>query len=156
MAKKKVCGLCNEGTWKRSELHYTRTVADVEFTATLPCETCTHCKESAIAVQTLEAWELAVAQQLGDLKIRTGDAFRFMRKSLGLSGVALANLLGVASETVSRWENVAPDSHAFVLLTSMVSDRIAGTSATLDRLRAPDARSVLEPVQVTLPRLKAS
>lgn len=104
----------------------------------------------------MKAWELGVAQQLGDLAIRTGDAFRFMRKSLGLSGVALANLLGVAAETVSRWENVAPDAHAFVLLTTMVADRIAGTSATRDRLRATGGTRPLEPVAVTLPRLKAS
>ncbi len=156
MAKKKTCAICGEGVWKPAKVAHVATVAGIKFTATVPGERCTHCNETAITAQTMEAWELAVAQRLGDLRIRTGEAFRFMRKAMGLSGVALAMLLDVSPETVSRWENAAPDPHAFVLLTALVSDHIAGTSATLDRLAPPAGNQPREPVAVTLPRLKAS
>ncbi len=35
----------------------------------------------------------------------TGEEFRFLRKSMGMSAKELAKLLGVTTVTISRWEN---------------------------------------------------
>jgi transcriptional regulator with XRE-family HTH domain len=35
----------------------------------------------------------------------TKDEIRFLRKYLGYSGVDFAKVIGVAAETISRWEN---------------------------------------------------
>jgi transcriptional regulator with XRE-family HTH domain len=61
-----------------------------------------------------------------------------MRKALGLRAADLAGLLGVAAETVSRWETGQRDVDrgALALVGGLVVDRLEGSTATLDRLRA--------------------
>jgi transcriptional regulator with XRE-family HTH domain len=61
-----------------------------------------------------------------------------MRKAIGLSATALAELLDVSMETVSRWEHGTRDAPlpAVAALGAMVLDHAAGSSATADRLRA--------------------
>jgi transcriptional regulator with XRE-family HTH domain len=68
----------------------------------------------------------------------TGEAFRFMRKVLGIPAIELAELLDVAPETVSRWENgkLPIERRALALLASMVLDRVEGVTTTLERLRS--------------------
>lgn len=87
-------------------------------------------------VAELGHFELAVAEKLAGLGIRTGEAFKFMRKALGLRAVDLAELLDVAAETVSRWETGEPEARAFALLGSIVAERLRGQEETVDRLRA--------------------
>jgi transcriptional regulator with XRE-family HTH domain len=61
-----------------------------------------------------------------------------LRSVLNLKAKAFAELVGVSPETVSRWENRVRsiDAAAWAHLCSMVLDKAAGTSTTLDRLRA--------------------
>ncbi len=61
-----------------------------------------------------------------------------MRKVLGFRAEDLAGLLDVTEGTVSRWENdhARVDRAAWATLAAMVSERLAGQSSTLDRLRA--------------------
>ncbi len=61
-----------------------------------------------------------------------------MRKVLGLRATDLGDLLDIAPETISRWENgaIPVEARAFVLLGALVTDRINGRTDTADRLHA--------------------
>jgi DNA-binding XRE family transcriptional regulator len=61
-----------------------------------------------------------------------------MRKAIGLSATALAELLDVSMETVSRWEHGGRDAPlpAVAALGAMVIDYADGSTTTADRLRA--------------------
>jgi putative zinc finger/helix-turn-helix YgiT family protein len=138
----KQCAMCHGRTFKRGSAELRRTVDGVTFEAKLPASTCKGCGEAHFDAAALERFELGVAAELARLGRCTPPAFRFMRKALGLSGVALAELLGVEPETISRWENGARalDRSAFALLGGLVAERIEGrddTRARLEALRKP-------------------
>lgn len=66
---------------------------------------CAGCGVSEVAIPALEGLHRAVASALFTKAARlTGGEIRFLRKQLGWSGGELAEHLGVARETVSRWE----------------------------------------------------
>ncbi len=113
-------------------------IAGLSFVGSLPAARCTACEEVAFEYADLERFDLEVARALVDHGVRSPEAFRFVRKALGMRGADAAELLGVSAETVSRWENgkLRPDTNAIAVLGSLVADRLAGSSATLDRLRA--------------------
>jgi transcriptional regulator with XRE-family HTH domain len=73
---------------------------------------------------------------------------------LGLRAADLAELLDVAAETVSRWENAqrTVDRPAWVALSAMVLDRIEGGTRTLDRLRTLRSRTPLPKLVRLVPR----
>ncbi len=119
----------------------------------VPATRCSSCGESFMAAADLQRAELQVGAELADRGIREGAAFRFMRKALGLRAVDLAGLLDVTAETVSHWENdhTAADSGAWAALAAMISDRLAGKTTTIDRLRATkEPRRTSGPVQLRL------
>jgi putative zinc finger/helix-turn-helix YgiT family protein len=69
---------------------------------------CPRCGNFEIAIPQLEELHRLLARVLIEKSTRfTGDEVRFLRKSLGWSGADLAKHMGVAGETVSRWENDA-------------------------------------------------
>ena len=82
--------------------------------------------------------ELAVAREFADVGVDTGEAFRRMRKALGLRATDLAQLLDLTPETISHWETgkVVINRAAFVALGAMVQDAIDGRTTTRDRLAA--------------------
>jgi DNA-binding transcriptional regulator YiaG len=110
-------------------------VSGIRFAGELAAKLCDACNEALLSAAELERFELAVAERLAALGVRTGESFKFMRKALGLRAVDLAALLDVASETVSHWETGKPEARAFALLGSMVMDRLAGSERTVDSLR---------------------
>lgn len=114
-----------------------RKVAGQTFTAELPAEGCKACSETYVDASALEAYELAIARALATSGANSGEAFRFQRKALGLRASDLAELLGVAAETMSRWETGQREVNrgALVTLGSLVLDRCEGRATTLDRLR---------------------
>jgi DNA-binding transcriptional regulator YiaG len=83
-------------------------------------------------------FDLAVAGKLARAGITDGEAIKFMRKAVGLSAVALAELLDTSPETVSRWERGVSrmDRAAFAILAGIVLEKADHRSETLDRLRA--------------------
>jgi putative zinc finger/helix-turn-helix YgiT family protein len=115
-----------------------RKVAGHTFTAELAAEQCKVCGETYVDAADIEAFELAIARALAQSGASNGEAFRFMRKALGFTAVELGDLLGVAAETISRWETGQRDVDrgALVAVGSLVLDRIEGRTATIDRLRA--------------------
>lgn len=136
------CPLCGERRLRRGFTDRAIAVGRVAFVARLRAERCSACGEALVADADLERFELHAAQWLASVGVATPEAFRFMRKALGLRLVDLAELLGVRLETVSRWETGAiPVEHrAVALLGAMVADRLEGkqdTRARLEALRSP-------------------
>jgi len=72
----------------------------------------------------------------------TGDEVRFLRKSLGWSGSDFAKHMGVAEETVSRWENDAAPigPQADRLLRFLVAQGRLTTSYPTERLTKIDLK----------------
>ena len=69
---------------------------------------CPRCGNYEISIPNLEALHRLLARVLIEKSTRfTGDEVRFLRKSVGWSGADFAKHMGVAVETVSRWENDA-------------------------------------------------
>jgi putative zinc finger/helix-turn-helix YgiT family protein len=69
---------------------------------------CLRCGSYEISIPRLEELHRLLAKVLIEKPTRlTGDEVRFLRKSLGWSGSDFAKHMGVAGETVSRWENDA-------------------------------------------------
>lgn len=101
---------------------------------------CTRCREIHVPPSLVREFELAVACELADHGVRTGEAVRHMRKVLGLRAADMARLLDVTPETISHWETgKARISRAtFVVLGAMVHDACDGRSSTRERLAALD------------------
>ena len=75
------------------------TLADVEVAR------CATCGEFEVTIPNIEGLHRAIALAICNRKERlTPEEVRFLRKYLGLSGVDFAEILGVAAESVSRWE----------------------------------------------------
>jgi DNA-binding XRE family transcriptional regulator len=87
------------------------------------------------------AWHLfdvALAATLAREGASSGEALRHMRKALSLPYRELAALLGVAPDTLVRWERgerAAPRTAA-ATIGALVLDCAAGKTTTADRLRA--------------------
>jgi len=108
----------------------------VHASAVVPVRQCAKCQESYFSGPVLHAFELAVALELANSGVRTGEAFRHMRVAVGLRAADVARLLGVTPETISHWETgkAAVNRAAFVTLGAMVDDEIEGRTTTRDRL----------------------
>jgi DNA-binding transcriptional regulator YiaG len=113
-------------------------ISGVVFNGKVPTRQCLKCGHQYTHAVALARFELLVAEQLARRGIRTGEAFKFMRKTLALRAIDLARLLDVTAETISRWETREPEARAFALLGSMVSERLhgKGKEETVDRLKA--------------------
>lgn len=79
-------------------------VAGHTFSGPIACERCPGCGETYSDASAHEAFARSVARALIDAGEVNGAVFRYFRHTLGLTGAALANLLEVAPDTVSRWE----------------------------------------------------
>lgn len=130
------CINCGSKRLKASSTTDRIAISGITFTGEVAAMECVKCGELYTRLDELGVFELAVAERLASLGIRTGASFKFMRKALGLRAIDLAELLNVAPETVSRWETGDPEAHVFALVGSMVADRIEGRDATVKRLRA--------------------
>lgn len=113
-------------------------VGEVAFVAELPALVCQKCGETFVGLGDMERFDLAVARWLTSEGHRTAEAFRFVRKALGMRAADLAKLVGVTPETISHWENGHRDADVgvFALLGELVLDQIEGREETLKRLRA--------------------
>ena len=114
---------------------------------------CERCGEDYVAAEELGRFELLAAKTLLQ-EWPKGEVFAFARRAIGIRAAELAELLGVAAETVSRWErgHQEPPRTAFVALWMLVVDahsgaavtrnalgRMATTPSTPPRIKVPDA-----------------
>jgi DNA-binding XRE family transcriptional regulator len=126
------------GAVSASRTRQTQRVAGRQFTVTIAGATCRACGASFLENDSLQRADLEVACELARHGPPAGDAFRFLRKTLGMRGVDLAALLDVTPETISRWENGQRpvDRAAWLTVGSMVLERAARDPETLERMRA--------------------
>lgn len=122
------------------------TVGGHTFTGAVPAERCPQCGETYTDAEGHRALALSVARALIEAGEVSGVVFRFFRHSLGLTGAALAGLLGVAPDTVSRWERGERDVDRLAWAT------VAGL--ILDEIKeGPRMRDVLEAMRTPGPPL---
>lgn len=154
----KRCPICKSTDLRQVEEKHTATVAlrggpISVVVAGIPGVKCGACGEAFFQGADLERADLLAAAEVADRGLREGAAVRFMRKALGLRGEDLAGLLDVTEGTVSRWENdhAPADRAAWATLAAMVSEKLAGQSTTLDRLRTSrEPREAHGPVRLRL------
>ena len=145
------CINCGQAEFVRGAVPHSVTVAEVEFTTELPGQRCPACGYSTVNGPAAVRFELLVADELFKRGLRSGAAFKFMRKALGMKAAEIASAFNVAPETVSRWETGQRevDWPEFMLLGFLVDDKLAGRTTTLSRLQA-----LAEPAQagrITIP-----
>ena len=133
----KRCVLC-DGSLKKTLTKYTRSFGSHRIAIDLPATACTKCGEDYVSGEVLLRADLLTASALPGAGIATGEAFKFMRKALGLRAADLAEMLSVDAATISRWETgKGPvDRAALATLAAAATERLAGGEATLGRLRA--------------------
>jgi putative zinc finger/helix-turn-helix YgiT family protein len=148
MPRTKKCPSC-EGTLVGSRKRQTQTVGGRQFVMTIAAESCRGCGSVFLENAALQRAEMEVACELARHGPVSGEAFRYLRKSLGLRGVVVADLLGVTPETISRWENGQRpvDKAAWMTVGSVVLEQASRRPETLERLRelrahGPGARSI--------------
>jgi len=74
----------------------------------VPVARCPRCGNYQVSIPNIEGLHRLIACSLIEKKTRLrGEEVRYLRKSLGWSGGDFARHMGVAEETVSRWENDA-------------------------------------------------
>lgn len=152
----KRCTSCESTNLKRGTVEERLSVGDAEFVANLPAVVCQGCKDHFVEAADMERFDMAIATWLTSHGQRTAEAFRFIRKALGMRATDLAKLVGVTAETISHWENGhrPADVGAFALLGELVADRIEGKDGTLNRLRAIQnpVKAPKRAVRVELPK----
>ncbi len=151
------CVQCGGEEREVADVPVTRSIAGVTFTAVVAGRRCSRCGALYADQAALEAFDQIVARDLARAGVASGDALRFMRKVAGVSAREFSELLGVAAETVSRWENDqrTMDPTALRVLRAAALDRFAGHAATLDELRALPAGHAIGGA-VSLGRIEAT
>ena len=116
--------------------------------------TCEQCGETYIGIQAVGELHRQIARALLLKKGRlAGEEIRFLRKSLGWSGVDFAKKMGAQPETVSRWENnrtpMGPQADRLLRLLVATSTPIMDYSVdVLEQIAADDGPD--KPVRVEL------
>lgn len=116
------------------------TIAGVPFERKVRVQKCSNCGEVYLPAGTLGDFELSAALALVRAGVRKPKALKFMRKAAGLRATDLGDLLGLTAEHLSRIENgkVPPDKRTVALIAALLEDKAAGTTRTIDQLRAID------------------
>lgn len=97
------CGSPMKGE-KRNHRYTESGLPNVELVA-VPVFRCTKCDEEEVSIPAILELHRVIAQSLLLKRQRLAPAeIRFLRKYLGENQVSMAQTLGVAPETVSRWE----------------------------------------------------
>jgi hypothetical protein len=104
------------------------------FTAQLPAERCDACGQIVIQGHDVKLFELRVACEIAKAGLRTGEAFRVLRKALGLDAESFGSLLDVPGEFVGYWErgDWPVDLRAHAVLCSLVLAKYEHRPISLD------------------------
>jgi DNA-binding transcriptional regulator YiaG len=134
---KKRCTECGNTSFKAAKYGSDFAVGGRRFKVETQAEQCAKCGEFRIHAQAVGGAELAVAAALAEEGPIEGESFRFMRKVLGMRAADLGPVLGVRSETISRWENDASpvDRASWFALASAVLARAHRAALDMDRMR---------------------
>ncbi len=131
------CTTCGSQAIRASEVVESTVVGSLDFDGSVQGWVCEACGETYVDGLELQRFEGLVAHWLADRGEMSSEAFRFMRKSLGMPAVDLAGLLGVTPETLSHWETGKHElpRHAAALLATIVIEHAEGRQDTIERMR---------------------
>jgi putative zinc finger/helix-turn-helix YgiT family protein len=147
------CSECRKGEYRPAMVQDSIKVSGHVFRTELPGVRCEECSDVAIDGPSIERFELMAAAHLARSGQVNGAILRFQRKAIGLGAKNLAELLGVAPETISRWENGKQpiDPLAAALVGAMALERAESRSTTAEALRAiRDPKPLGETIQIEL------
>ena len=96
------CNNCGSDRWKRGTTPEALPIDGRTFKADLAADLCETCGESLVSIDELGRFEGAIAAELARAGARSGEAIKFMRKTIGLRAVDLADLLGRGAGDGSR------------------------------------------------------
>lgn len=153
------CTTCRSGMKRKHGAHHFREsgLSNV-WIADLESHHCTRCDNVEYVFPRIESLLRIIAEAVIHKPTRLrGEEVRFLRKTLGWSGVDFARHMGVAVETVSRWEtDAAPiGPQADRLLRLLVAQGHLTTAYPTDRLRQIDASRATAP-RLTLEATRTS
>jgi hypothetical protein len=131
------CTNCGFGHPREVMVSHSVRAAGTEFQGEVPATVCDRCGETLLGADKLMAFDLQAAGALAATGNSSPEALRFMRKAMRLTAVELGELLSLRPETISRVENgkEAADNRSVAVITALVMDKLAGSTAMLDRLR---------------------
>lgn len=128
------CPICKQGAlraWKG-------TIELLGVAVSASGKRCDKCGETLFDEQETERQERELATALVERGIRTANEFRLVRKAAGFRANELAELLGVAAETVWRWEHGKVDiPRAVAFALGELFDRPRVTRAKLEAHARP-------------------
>lgn len=132
------CAFCGKPALAPTEHEETVLVAGARVVGRVPATRCTACGEVTVTADALSRLEHNAVIALVTAGHRSGALFRFARKALALTARDLGAILGVAPETISRWENGERDvdTSTLALVASIVRERMDGRDDTASMLRA--------------------
>jgi len=99
----KTCSRCEKQRVVPINLDDNMDVCGHTFTASLAAEKCEACGQIAIQGHEVKLFELRIAVELAKAGPRTGECFKYLRKSLGLEHDQLAQLLDVSADVIGYW-----------------------------------------------------
>lgn len=145
------CVACGGGKLGPGSVEHRAVVGGAIVNGHVAARVCAACGEEYVSTAALRAFELAAARELLAAWPR-GEVMSFARRALGLRAVELAELFGVAAETVSRWErgHQEPPRTAFLAMRALVDDELAGSTVSRDALDRMGGAGRWPP-RVTLP-----
>ncbi|MCA1826533.1 MAG: hypothetical protein ABR567_00260 [Myxococcales bacterium] len=149
----KTCGRCKKERVSPITLDDSMDVCGHTFTAQLPAEKCGACGQIAIQGHDMKLFELRVAIELAKAGVRNAEAFKFLRKAVGLDEAGLGELLDVPAEFVGYWErgDWPVDPRAQAVLCSLILAKYEQKPSTLDCLAVlREPRKLARKVRVTL------
>lgn len=111
-------------------------VPPIRFLVEMPAQRCPSCKTFVLTDAVVRNAELEIASRLAEAGPISGASFRLLRSAARLRAVEVARLLGVAKETISRWESGkrGVEPLAWKLLAWIAVERQGGHATTQHRL----------------------
>lgn len=133
----KTCSRCQKDRVVPITMDDNMDVCGHTFTAQLPAERCGACGQVVIQGDEVRKFEQRVAVEIAKAGMRSGEAFKYLRKASGFSPEDLASLLDVSPEFIGYWEagSWPVDPRASGVLISLVLGRFDGQQSGLDCLR---------------------
>lgn len=130
------CATCGTKTQSKRKAHSLK-IAGVLLKGDVAVNVCGKCGTSLLDVGELEQFEINAAASLAEHGVCTGEAFRFIRKALGMRASDVASTLGTTPETVSRWETGQRDvdRHVFALLAELAIAAAEGRPSPAARFK---------------------
>lgn len=132
------CVICKATAFENATKEIRRNVAGRKFTRSAPCRQCKKCGERYVDAVQLLAFDAEVATYVALHGLATGETFRLLRKGLGLTAQQISELLRVAPETISRWENGQRDVDlsAWAMVASLLAEERLGRPSAMQALKA--------------------